>query len=188
MRALCVPLTLLAGICMAALCSGEPPRDPGRDRDDARRYPPPRADDRGGGEALVSAWIHQYLGRAPNRDDLLFGRQMDAGTRDAVTELAGIFGCDEYYLNRAGGDDRRFIETVFGDAAGRKPTEREREIWMRRLRVSPEGAEGRTDVAGELLLRYPPALPVLQPEDPYDYRSRRPYDRDRERERDRDRK
>ena len=139
--------------------------------------PPP---DYGGGVALVSGWIHQFLGRAPNRQDIANGQAIDAGAQDPTDLLAGVVSCDEYY-NRAGGDDSRYIQKLFRDVVGRQPSQREADYWVRRLQNEPPGMDGRTDVAFALLRRYPPNLTPPQPVPDY----RRPYDRDRDFDRDR---
>jgi len=176
MRVKLILLPLLAALCVPSLTRAQF-YEPYLRRDDPR-FAGPRGLARGEGPALVTYWIGKYLNRAPNATDLEFGRAMDAGARDVITELANIFACEEYYI-RAGYDDRRFVEAVFRDVTGRQPSDREREFWGRRLSISPEGMEGRDEIARALLNRYPPALPRLnvRPAEPFDYRRPpEPYD------------
>lgn len=148
------------------------------------RYPPAvRYSDASPGMALVDGWVRQYIGRAPSRDDLANGQAIDEGVIDPTTLLTQILGCDEYYERRAGGDDRRFVQVLFRDLAGKAPTPREAEYWTRRLLSGPEGMEGRTDVVSELLQRYSRAT---APAASLDLDYRRPDYRDRERDYDRD--
>jgi hypothetical protein len=110
------------------------------------------------GVNLVNTWIHQYLGRAPNRQDIAYGRMIDDGTRDPMTELAGILGCPEYYMNRAQGDDRIFIQTLFRDMLGRRPSPSEEQYWFSRLSDDPTD-EGRNALTTAFVQQYPPDLP-----------------------------
>jgi uncharacterized protein DUF4214 len=146
--------------------------------------PPPPGYGASGGVALIDNWIHQYLGRRPNREDIANGQRIDQGALDPVNVLAGILSCDEYYTRRAGGDDMRYVQALYRDVAGRAPSQREADYWYRRLRSGPEGMEGRIDVAYELLQRYPPNLGGAAPDD-YDSPYRPRYYRDRDYYRDR---
>ncbi len=130
------------------------------------RVPPP--DEGGGGVALINNWIHRFMGREPNRQDIANGRAIDDGTLDPNDLLPAILSCDEYY-NRAGGDNVRYIRKLFHDVVGRVPSQREIDYWDRRLQDGPAGMDGRTEVAAALLRRYPlNAAPA------------RPFDRDRD--------
>jgi hypothetical protein len=139
----------------------------------------PLPDSGGGGVALVDGWVRQFIGRAPNRQDIINGRAIDDGSLNPDDLLVGILSCDEYY-RRAGGDDARYVQKLYRDVVGRAPTQRDMDYWNRRLQDGPAGMDGRTDVVAALLQRYPlnpaPERPV------YD---RRPYDRDRDFDRDR---
>ena len=134
--------------------------------------PPPTSG--GGGVALVAGWVHQFLGRAPNRQDIANGRAIDDGSLDPNDLLPGVLSCDEYF-RRAGGNDSAYIQKLFRDVVGRAPTQREMDYWGHRLQGEPAGMDGRTDVVAALLRRYP-LNPAPQPPDP-DYR--RPNDPDR---------
>jgi hypothetical protein len=140
------------------------------------------------GVALIAGWVHQYLGRAPNRDDIQNGLAIDAGDQDPTDRLTQILACDEYYQRRGRGDDYRYVQALFADVAGRQPTRREADYWVRRLRLGPEGMDGRLPVAAELLQRYPPDLTALSAPEDYPYRRPDYRDRDRYRDWDRDRR
>lgn len=148
--------------------------------------PPPAGATGGGGMALVDGWIRQFLGRGPNNGDVASGQALDAGTTDPHTLLSRIMACDEYYIH-VGGNDTLYIRGLFRDLSGRLPSPREESYWTNRLLHTPEGMEGRTQIASELLQRYPQALSGAAPEVP-DYSYRRPDTRDRDyRDRNRER-
>jgi len=148
----------------------------------AQYPPPPPAGATGGGMALVDGWIRQFLGRPANQGDVGSGQALDAGTVQPQVLLSRILACDEYYAH-VGGEDRRYIRGLFRDLSGRPPSPREESYWLNRLLHTPEGMEGRTQIAYELLQRYPEALSGRAPQVPeYDYR--RPSERDRDRDRD----
>ena len=116
------------------------------------RVPPP--DYGGGGVALVSGWVHQFLGRGPNHQDIVNGRDIDAGRLDPNDLLPGVLSCGEYY-GRAGGNDPGWVQKVYRNVVGRAPTQREMDYWVGRLQNGPPGMDGRTEVAYALLRALP---------------------------------
>jgi len=133
-------------------------------------YLPPSPGAQGNGVALVVGWIQQYLHRQPNNDDLANGQAIDAGAADPLAILAGVFGCEEYFIRYCQRDDRRFIDLLFRNVVGRPPSRQEAGYWFNRLLQSPEGVEGRNAVAYALLQRYPPNLTAATPPAPvYNY-------------------
>jgi uncharacterized ParB-like nuclease family protein len=141
-------------------------------------YPPPGPSQ--DGVALVSGWVHQYLGRGPNHQDVVNGRNIDAGLLDPIDVLAGVLSCDEFYIKGAGCDDQRYVQRVFRDLVGRAPSRREADYWRRCLREGPDGMDGRTAVVYGLIQQVAPGPPADRPA--YD---RNPYDRERDFDHDR---
>jgi hypothetical protein len=84
--------------------------------------------------------------------------------------LSYILGSQEYF-DRAGDNPEEFVQRLFRDVTGRRPTEREFDYWMRQMRH-----RSRADVAYAFLTRYAPSWderPYYPDESRYDYR--RPY-------------
>jgi hypothetical protein len=103
--------------------------------------------------ALVSAWYRRYL-----------GRDMDSGASSWIdlirngaepsAELGGILASDEYY-QRVGATPNSFVEGLYVDVAGRRPSQGEMDAALGRL-----GAVGRQGVANVLLQQYPDAVMI----------------------------
>jgi hypothetical protein len=151
------------------------------------QYRARRAAAPGDGFALIDIWLRHFLRRPANALNVPGGQMLDAGIVRPEVVLALILGSDEYYERT--GDDARFIRGLFTDLTGRRPTRREARYWGNRLLHSEEGHEGRTQVAAEMIQRYPQQMSVAPPARAYDYR--RPYygpRRWRERDRYRDRR
>jgi hypothetical protein len=100
-------------------------------------------------DALVRSWYQRYLRRpAGNGEELSWVNSLVQG-QSPEHVLAGILGSTEYYSS-AGGTPERFITTLFNDLNGKPPDRRDLDYWLNRLAL-----EGPTDVAYEMLTRYP---------------------------------
>jgi len=119
-------------------------------------------------EQLVRGWYLKYL----NRDVDPTGYQswvngLRSGTSPEMT-LAGILSSDEYYM-KGGSTPEGYVQTLFRDLAGRAPTPREMDYWVRRVCTEP-----RNDVAYAMVTRYPQiAGTIPQPwerHEQYEYR------------------
>jgi hypothetical protein len=107
-------------------------------------------------QAVVSGWYNRFLHRAFEPAGLGFAAALDQGqSPDKI--LSGILGSDEYYL-RSGSTPQGYVQNLFTDLNGRQPSPQEYGFWVNRL-VQVGGAapdfEQRTDVAYEMLTRYP---------------------------------
>jgi len=133
---------------------------------------------------MVSGWYKHFLGRDPDLYGSAWVNALQAGQAPASV-LAGILTSDEYY-NRSGNTPEGFVRQLYLDLTGRQPLPAEMDYWVGRLYQS-----NRTDVAYELLLRYPnvwepstgggyypnaaPPPPALTPYYPNTYDYRRPH-------------
>ncbi len=125
--------------------------------------------------ALVDGWYVRYLGRNAELGASGWVNTLNAGNSPASV-LAGIVGSDEYY-QRAGNTPAGFVATAFRAMTGRSPTLGEQRFWVDRLYRS-----NATDVAYEMLLRYPHGLDAVAPRPaaPPVYEYRRPLERHRD--------
>jgi hypothetical protein len=102
----------------------------------------------GGAERMVASWYRQYLGRG-----------MDPGARQWVNMLrrgedplfvqSGILASQEYW-ERAGQDPGRFVDNLFRDVVGQRPTRRDFNYWAGRF----SWGENRQDVVLDFLSQY----------------------------------
>ena len=118
-------------------------------------------------EELVRSWYEKFLNREPDPDGLATWAGAIRNGQPPEQVLAGILNSDEYYA-KAGNSPEGFIETLFQDVVGRRPTDREFDYWVRRAY-----RESRTDVAYALLARYPQSWqtePYYPDSYRYDYR------------------
>jgi hypothetical protein len=116
-------------------------------------------------EMLVRSWYQRYLHRTPDPTGEELG-WVDALRTGQPPEkvLAGILGSQEYFTN-AGGTPEAFVRALFMDLTGRQPTFQELNYWARRLNYSNP-----TDVAYDLLTRYPQSFSGAQPYFPDEHR------------------
>jgi hypothetical protein len=104
-------------------------------------------------DALVNAWYRRYLGRDMDPAGIGWVGQVRDGV-DPASVLASILGSDEYF-ERSGGTPDRFVDRLYQDAAGRRPTGREREYAVR-YSDNP----GRVAIANDLLHQNPGAVMI----------------------------
>lgn len=85
---------------------------------------------------------------------------------EAPLALAHVLGSAEYYAT-VGGTAEGFVRRTFIEIVGRPPTEAEFRFWLQRLYHSD-----RSDVAYEMVTRYPPSWAVEEaaPVETYEYR------------------
>jgi hypothetical protein len=117
-------------------------------------------------EELVRTWYLRFLNREPDPGWIGWVNALRRGQAPERV-LASILSSQEYF-ERSGRTPRGFIETLFRDLTGRRPTPRELSHWMRRLTFG-----SRADVAYELLMRFPQNWDTgpFRPDDwRYDYR------------------
>jgi hypothetical protein len=143
-------------------------------------YPP----DVGDAAALVDSWYQRFLGRTARTDrgsNSWITQLVNGSSPDQV--LAGILSSDEYY-GKGASRPEAFVNNLFQDVLGRRPTQREYDYWVRRAYAqNAEDMKTRQDIAYDLLTHNPgswrtapgapPPTPVPPPRDRYD------YDRDR---------
>jgi hypothetical protein len=111
-------------------------------------YQPTYRDDPG---PLVNAWYDRYLGRGMDSGASSWMNELHNGAEPALL-LSQIMSGEEYY-RRAGATPRRFVEQVYADVAGRRPSGDEMDYALRRL--APSGRQG---VAYAVIQQYPEAL------------------------------
>src|SRR3954452_19949168 len=97
-------------------------------------------------QRTVARWYERFLDREPDTYSVSWVQSLQSG-QSPEQVLSGILGSDEYYT-RAGGTPDRFIRRLYDDLAGRRPTRREEQYWVRRLYHS-----SRADVAYSILSR-----------------------------------
>jgi hypothetical protein len=100
----------------------------------------------GSPEDLVRSWYVQFLHREP---DPLWSVWVEAvrNGQEPNAVLAAILSSQEYY-DKAGGTPEGFVQALFQDTTGRRPTPEEMGYWIRRV-VDRD----RTDVAYAVLTR-----------------------------------
>jgi hypothetical protein len=141
--------------------------------------PPPYA---GTAESLVDSWYAKFLNRPRDAYASVWIDSIRQGQHPASV-LAKILGSQEYY-DKGGGTPEGFVQRLYLDLTGRPPSPQELNYWVQRLYTSD-----RTDVAYQLLMRYPqswqaPAAGYYTPNQPGytpapDYEYRRPFYRHR---------
>jgi hypothetical protein len=116
---------------------------------------------------LVEFWHQRFFHRAPAGTWL--GHWVEELHRGIAPELAvaEILASPEYYA-QCGGKVEGFVRAVFLEVVGRAPTRTEYDFWLRRFYH-----EDRTQVAHDLILRYPPAWVIGEPAPAptYEYRA-----------------
>jgi hypothetical protein len=141
-------------------------------------YPP----DAGDAARLVDSWYQRFLGRTGRTDrgsSLWVSQLVEGNSPEQV--LAGILSSDEYY-GKGGSRPEAFVNNLFREVLGRRPTQREYDYWTRRAYTqNAEDMQTRQDIAYDLLTQNPGSwrsasapAPVPQPRDRYDYDYRRP--------------
>jgi len=122
----------------------------------------------------VNYWFERYFGQPADPHSLfVWAAQVDQ-SNDPDKVLAAMVGQSVYY-DRAGDTPRGFVLHLFHDLTGRDPTRGEFQLWMDRLfhngGESP-GVEDRTNVAYDMLRRYPQSTtpPEHDRDEDYDYR------------------
>jgi hypothetical protein len=159
-------LILLAGAAVLALAPDAPAQQPPSYVEAA---------------AQVDGWYQRFLGRTASTDrgSNLWVTQLTQGNSPEAV-LAGILSSNEYYAkgrNTAEG----FVNNLFRDLLGRRPTAREYDYWVRRAYAqNAEDMKTRQDIAYDFLSRNPGSwrtatAPEPEPRDRYDYDYRRPY-------------
>jgi hypothetical protein len=118
-------------------------------------------------EALVQSWYRRYLGRSvdPSGYETWVNSLYQGTPPEAV--LATILASEEYY-ERAGATPEGFVQRLFLDLSGRRPSRGEFDHWVRRTYYGD-----RMDIAYALVTRYPQSWNDAPPA--YDYR--RPFSR-----------
>jgi hypothetical protein len=120
-------------------------------------------------ERTVARWYERYLGRPMDPYARTWVEALASG-QDPDQVLSGILGSDEYY-RRAGGTPGAFINRLYRDVAGRRPTPGEVRHWLREFHSSSRG-----DIAYAILTRNGQDLDDRDRlSDRYDYR--RPWSR-----------
>jgi len=97
-------------------------------------------------QRTVARWYERYLGREPDPYSAIWVQSLQKG-QDPERVLAGILGSDEYY-QRGGGTPRGFVQQIYNDVSGRRPTPRELEHWAHEIHHRPL-----VDVAYAILTR-----------------------------------
>jgi hypothetical protein len=103
--------------------------------------------------ALVSAWYQRYLGRDMDSGASFWIDQIRSGAEPSA-ELAGILAGDEYY-QRAGATPNSFVERLYVEVAGRRPSQGEMDVALSRI-----GFLGRIGVANGVLQQFPDAVTI----------------------------
>jgi hypothetical protein len=100
----------------------------------------------GSPEELVRSWYQRFLHRDP---DPLWSVWVEAVRygQEPNAVLAAILGSQEYF-NNAGGTPEGFVQALYQDISGRRPTPEEMGYWVRRVLD-----RDRNDVAYALLTR-----------------------------------
>ena len=166
-------LTVLVGALVAAVPASAQPfrgdRDHDRDHDRDRDRGPSRES-----RETITAWCERYYGTPPDPGSLVvWGNRLDRAA-DPNQTLSAMLGDPNYY-SRTGSTPRRWLEWTFHHMTGRDPSRQEFGFWLDRLfRLGGESpdAQDRTDLAYEMLKRYPQgaAVPGRDRDEDYDYR------------------
>lgn len=165
-------LTVLVGALVAAApASAQPfPRD--RDYDRGRDIDRDRGPSRESRD-LVNYWFERDSGQQADPNLLvIWSRRLDQSNNpDKV--LAWMLGESVYY-DRSGDNPRGFVLHLFRDLTGRDPSRSEFDQWMNRLYrnggESPDSVD-RTNLAYDMLRRYPQSKAPPDRSEDYDYRS-----------------
>jgi hypothetical protein len=124
--------------------------------------------------ALVISWYQRYLHRSPgNGEEMGWVNQLANGAAPE-TLLANILGSQEYFKN-AGSTPQGFVQSLFEDLAGRRPTPQEVQYWVSQLYYNYnnnyyDDSGGRNNVAYSMLMRYPQSFGAPAPYYPDDHR------------------
>jgi hypothetical protein len=97
-------------------------------------------------EELVRSWYQKFLHRDPDPQWSVWVEAVRNG-QEPNAVLAAILGSQEYY-NNAGGTPEGFVQALFQDLSGRRPTPEEMGYWVRRVLD-----RDRNDMAYALLTR-----------------------------------
>jgi hypothetical protein len=117
-------------------------------------------------EELVRVWYQRFLHREPDPNRAAWVDALNSGQQPEAV-LAGILSSTEYY-DKAGGSPEAFVNRLFQDLTGRRPSPSEMDHWVRRAAYGD-----RKDVAYALLMRYPQDWgtgPTYRDDRRYDYR------------------
>jgi hypothetical protein len=128
-------------------------------RNQARAYPDDPRD-------LVRSWYRTFLNREPDPGGLRAWVGALRAGNSPEQALASILSSQEYYA-KGGNTPQGFIRNLYRDIAGRPPTGREMDYWLRRMRF-----DNRADIAYALITRFPQSWRAARrgAEDDYDYR------------------
>lgn len=164
-------LAVLLGVIASAAPAAAQPIPFPRDRDRGRDYDRDRGPSRQSRET-VTAWFEHYLGTPPDANSLvIWGNRLDQAA-DPNQTLSAMLGDPNYY-SLTGSTPRRWLLSTFHTMTGRDPSQREFGFWMDRLfqkgGESPD-AQDRTDLAYDMLKRYPQGAAVSGRDEDYDYR------------------
>jgi hypothetical protein len=124
-------------------------------------------------QALVVSWYQRYLHRDPaNGEELGWVNHLVQGAAPE-TLLADILGSQEYF-DKAGGTPEGFVESLFADLVGRRPTPQEMQYGVSQLYYANTNyydvSGGRHNVAYAMLMRYPQSFNPPTPYYPDDHR------------------
>jgi hypothetical protein len=102
----------------------------------------------GTAESLVDGWYAKFLNRQRDPYAAVWIDSLRQGQPpDSV--LAKILGSQESY-DKGGDSPQGFVQNLYLDVTGRQPGPQELNYWMQRMSTSD-----RTDIAYQLLMRYP---------------------------------
>lgn len=137
------------------------------------------------GEArrIVAGWYERFLGREPDPPSQVWVDKLMRGWRDGIPHaaahvLAEILSTPEYY-NRAGGTQETYINHLYFQLTGSRPSPRVLRYWVNFV-YHPQGH----NVAYDMLLRYSPGGNAGRPsweryrDRDREYEYHRPYWRD----------
>jgi hypothetical protein len=93
----------------------------------------------------VEGWYSKFLGRPADPAAEAWVQALRNGQQPEQV-LSGILGSDEYY-NRAGGTPGAFVQRMYEEVAGRRPTPREMDYWAGRVQT-----RRRDDVSYDFLM------------------------------------
>jgi hypothetical protein len=160
-----VAAALVGGLLTAVPASAQPPAAPSHDA-----------------LTVVAGIYEHFLGRPPDESAPIWAQKIDNGT-SPDDFLAFVLGSPEYY-GLTGGAQDAYIHRMIFDLTGRQPTRDEFIRWDRRLVQTGDATTDmnrRTDLAYQVLRRYPQDYTAAPPPPVIPDRDRRDWERDRDR-------